>query len=100
MLYKQTTLEDEPKVLLDPNTLSRDGTVALDDLEFSEDGKLLAYSTSKAGSDWISIKVRDVESGEDYPELLEQVKFSVISWTHDNKGFFYSVRKIVHSIFI
>lgn len=91
-MYKQTTLDDEPSVLLDPNKLSKDGTVALDDLEFSEDGSLLAYAISAAGSDWVSIKVRDVE-GVDYPDVLEQVKFSVISWTHDNKGFFYAVKK-------
>lgn len=92
VLYKQTTLDAEPSVLLDPNTLSKDGTVAIDSLDFSEDGNLLAYSVSSAGSDWVSIKIRSVESGEDYPELLEQVKFSAQSWTHDNKGFFYAVQ--------
>lgn len=101
-MYKQTTLDDESSVLLDPNKLSKDGTVALDDLEFSEDGSLLAYAISVAGSDWVSIKVRDVE-GVDYPDVLEQVKFSVISWTHDNKGFFYAVKKVGYifcSIFV
>lgn len=91
MLYKQTTLDDEPSVLLDPNKLSTDGTIALDSLDFSEDGSLLAYSLSESGSDWTKIKIRNVETGEDYPELLEQVKFSATSWTHDNKGFFYAV---------
>lgn len=90
-MYKQDTLTSEPTVFLDPNTLSTDGTVALQGKSFSEDGKLLAYGLSESGSDWIKIKVRDVETGEDFPDLLEKVKFSSMSWTHDNKGFFYCV---------
>ena len=78
-------------VFLDPNKLSTDGTVALDSLDFSEDGNLLAFSFSESGSDWTKIKIRNVETGEDYPEILEQVKFSTTSWTHHNKGFFYAV---------
>lgn len=66
VLYKQTTLDAEPSVLLDPNTLSTDGTVALSDYDFSEDGNLLAYSVSKAGSDWHTIKIRDVNTGKDF----------------------------------
>lgn len=94
VLYKQTTLDDEPSVLLDPNKLSTDGTIALDSPDFSHDGSLLAYSFSESGSDWKKIKVRSVETGEDYPELLEQVKFSITSWTHDNQGFFYAVYQV------
>lgn len=91
VLYKQTTLDAEPSVVLDPNTLSTDGTVALSDYDFSDDGNLLAYSTSKAGSDWHTIKIRDVESAKDYPDVLERIKFSKTTWTSDNKGFFYAV---------
>lgn len=90
-MYKQTTLDDEPSVLLDPNKLSTDGTVALTSLDFSENGNLLAYAFSKSGSDWHKIKIRNVESGEDYPETLERIKFSTTTWTSDNNGFFYSV---------
>lgn len=91
MVYKQRTLNDEPTVLLDPNKLSVDGTVALSSLDFSVDGNLLAYAFSKSGSDWHRIKVRNVQTGKDYPETIERVKFSVTSWTYDNEGFFYAV---------
>lgn len=91
-MYKQVSLDDEPSILLDPNGFSPDGTVALKSLSFSTDGKLVAYSYSKSGSDWEKIKIRHVETGKDYQEVLKGVKTSSTSWTHDNKGFFYSVR--------
>lgn len=84
-------MTEEPTMFFDPNTLSTDGTIALSGKKFSEDGSLLAYGLSESGSDWIKIKVRNVESEEDYPDLLERVKFSSITWTHDNKGIFYGV---------
>lgn len=96
-------MDDEPSVLLDPNKLSKDGTVALSDFDFSEDGNLMAYSLSSSGADWVSIKIRNVETGADYPESLEHVKFSITSWTNDNKGFFYAVNifnSIFYSIFV
>ncbi len=78
-----------PRVLLDPNTLSADGTVALGHLSFSDDGSLLAYSVAVSGSDWQEWKVRDVVTGKDLPDHLKWSKFSGASWTHDNSGFFY-----------
>jgi len=90
VLYRLETLEGEPKVVLDPNILSPDGTVALSGMSVSEDGKLLAYGLSSAGSDWQEWKVRDVETGRDLPDLLRWVKFSTAAWTHDGEGFFYS----------
>ncbi|MEH2244856.1 prolyl oligopeptidase family serine peptidase [Nostoc sp.] len=90
VLYTLKTLDDQPKVLLDPNKLSEDGTVALSGLSISEDGKLLAYGLSASGSDWQEWKVRDVETGEDLQDHLKWIKFSGASWTHDNQGFFYS----------
>ncbi|WP_026733028.1 prolyl oligopeptidase family serine peptidase [Fischerella sp. PCC 9605] len=90
VLYTLKSLADTPKVLLDPNTLSEDGTIALSGLSISEDGKLLAYGLSTAGSDWQEWKVRDVETGKDLKDHLKWIKFSGASWTHDGKGFFYS----------
>ncbi len=77
------------RVLLDPNTLSADGTVALAAAAVSDDGRYFAYGLAEAGSDWQKFKVRDIDSGEDLPDLIEWVKFSGIEWTPDSKGFFY-----------
>ncbi|MCU0525503.1 MAG: prolyl oligopeptidase family serine peptidase [Elainella sp. Prado103] len=90
VLYTLPHLEAEPRVLLDPNQLSPDGTVALSGLAISEDGQLMAYGLSTAGSDWQEWKVRDVESGEDLPDHLKWIKFSGASWKLDRSGFFYS----------
>ncbi|MBD2238120.1 S9 family peptidase [Aulosira sp. FACHB-113] len=90
VLYTLKTLDSEPKVLLDPNKLSEDGTVALSGLSISNNGQLLAYSLSTSGSDWQEWKVRDIETGKDLPDHLKWIKFSDVSWTNDNQGFFYS----------
>ncbi|XP_076048937.1 prolyl endopeptidase isoform X2 [Oratosquilla oratoria] len=89
VMYVQDTLDDEPRVFLDANTLSEDGTVAISGSAFSEDGEIYAYGLSRSGSDWISIHFKRVADGEDLPDILEKVKFSCISWTHDHKGIFY-----------
>ena len=90
VLYTVTSLEGQPKVLLDPNTLSPDGTVALSGLAITEDGKRMAYGLSASGSDWQEWKVRDVDSGKDLSDTIKWVKFSGASWTPDGAGFFYS----------
>ncbi|MBD2440656.1 prolyl oligopeptidase family protein [Nostoc sp. FACHB-110] len=90
VLYTLKSLDAEPKVLLDPNTLSSDGTVALSGLSISDNGKFLAYSFSTSGSDWQEWKVRDIETGKDLADHLQWIKFSGTSWTSDNQGFFYS----------
>jgi prolyl oligopeptidase len=90
VLYTLQNLDAEPRVLLDPNILSEDGTVAISGTVVSQNAKLLAYGLSTAGSDWQEWKVRDIETGQDLPDRLQWVKFSGISWTHDHQGFFYS----------
>ena len=90
ILYMQETLAGEPIAILDPNTLSDDGTVALTNISPSEDGKLLAYSLSSAGSDRQEISIRDVDNGTGYAEVIKWCKFSNIAWRHDNAGFFYN----------
>jgi prolyl oligopeptidase len=89
VLYTVTSIDGEPQILLDPNTLSTDGTVALSGLKVSNNGKLLAYSLSASGSDWQEWKVRNVETGKDLVDDLKWVKFSDASWSHDDSGFFY-----------
>ncbi|AFY32622.1 prolyl oligopeptidase [Calothrix sp. PCC 7507] len=90
VLYTLKTLDASPKVLLDPNKLSEDGTIALSGLSISKNAQLLAYGLSTSGSDWQEWKVRDIETGKDLPDHLQWIKFSGVSWTHDHQGFFYS----------
>ncbi len=90
VLYTLPTLEAEPTVLLDPNTLSEDGTVALSSIAISENAQYLAYGLSTAGSDWVEWHVRDIATGKDTDDLIKWVKFSGAAWTHDHQGFFYS----------
>jgi prolyl oligopeptidase len=90
VLLVAESLNAEPRELIDPNTLSSDGTVALGGEAFTDDGKLMAYGTAASGSDWEEWHVRDVDTGKDLPDLIKWVKFSGASWTKDGKGFYYS----------
>jgi len=90
VLYTQASLTAEPRVLLDPNELSADGTIALSGVAVSPKARHLAYGLSTAGSDWQEWRVRDIASGADLPDVVKWVKFSSASWTIDGKGFFYS----------
>ena len=90
VLYTLRHPDDTPRVLLDPNMLSGDGTVALAGIAVSPDGRHLAYGTAASGSDWNEWRVRDIESGHDLADELKWVKFSQASWSHDGKGFYYS----------
>ena len=90
VIYKATSLTATPEVLLDPNTLSTDGTVALSGLSFSEDGKYAAYATSASGSDWMEWKVREVATGKDLSDHIKWSKFSGAAWKKDGSGFYYS----------
>jgi prolyl oligopeptidase len=74
------SLQDQGQILLDPNTLAADGTISLNNLAVSNDGKVLAYGLSKAGSDWVEIHFMDIITRKDLPDVLKWVKFSAISW--------------------
>ncbi len=84
------SLNAEPRLLLDPNTLSSDGTVALAGWAITDDGKRMAYGLATSGSDWMEWHVRDVDTGKDLSDVIKWVKFSGASWTKDGQGFFYS----------
>jgi prolyl oligopeptidase len=89
-VYVVDRLDGQPRLLLDPNTLSADGTIALTNWVASEDGKLLAYGLAGAGSDWQEWHVLDVDSGHKLTDTIKWIKFSRVAWTTDGKGFFYS----------
>ena len=89
VIYTTTSLEEEATVLLDPNKLSEDGTVSLGNYSVSPDGKYMAYSLSKSGSDWVEWKVRDIATGKDLSDHLKWSKFSGAAWSKDSKGFYY-----------
>ncbi len=90
VLFWQQGRDGEPQVLLDPNTLTEDGTVSVATTAVSDDGTLLAYALSEAGSDLQTIHIKTVATGHDLPDLIEWVKFSGVSWLKDGSGFFYS----------
>ncbi|WP_317173528.1 prolyl oligopeptidase family serine peptidase [Hymenobacter montanus] len=87
VLYRQRGAE-EPRVLLDPNQFSADGTTALAGIEFSNDHRYLAYATSSSGSDWHQVRILDLTTDQLLPEELNWVKVSGTSWTKN--GFYYS----------
>ncbi|MBL8244226.1 MAG: S9 family peptidase [Rhodanobacteraceae bacterium] len=89
VLYVMDALDGEPRMLLDPNTFSSDGTVALTGTEVSPDGKYLAYGTASGGSDWQEWRVRDIATGQDTGDVIQWVKFSGASWAKDGSGFYY-----------
>ncbi|MDD3490625.1 MAG: prolyl oligopeptidase family serine peptidase [Paludibacter sp.] len=88
VLYSQASLDAEPEVLLDPNKLSDDGTVALSQIAFSNNGKYLAYSIARSGSDWNEIYIMDLATKTLLKDVIKWVKFSGIAWQAD--GFYYS----------
>ena len=89
VLYAAATPTAAPRVLIDPNALSVDGTVALGGVSFSDDGAQMAYATSASGSDWLVWRVRDVATGIDRDDEVRWSKFSGASWTLDGRGFYY-----------
>jgi prolyl oligopeptidase len=94
VLYTASSIDDAglatQKLLLDPNLLSKDGTVALSGYVPSDDGKYLAYGVAESGSDWNVWRIKDVATGQDLSDTIRWVKFSSVAWTSDHLGFFYS----------
>jgi prolyl oligopeptidase len=89
ILYAARALSEPPEVVLDPNALSADGTIALASQSYSRDGRLLAYGLSAAGSDRQEIHVRDVETGRDLADRIQWCKFATVAWAPDASGFYY-----------
>jgi prolyl oligopeptidase len=89
-VYVRETLTAEPKLVLDPNVMSPDGTRSLAQIAPSPDGKLIAYGMSEGGADWQTLYVREVDASKDLADDVKWMRFSDISWTLDSKGFFYS----------
>lgn len=90
VLYTMDSLDDEPRILIDPNTWSDDGTVALSGMSFSEDGRYMAYGIQDGGSDWRTWRVMEIDGGRVLEDELKWLKFTDTTWTKDGKGFFYS----------
>ncbi|TQV86819.1 S9 family peptidase [Exilibacterium tricleocarpae] len=90
VVYMQESLASEPVAVIDPNTWSKDGTVALSIFEPSPDGRHLAYGIQDGGSDWRSWRILDLQTGKLLPETLQWLKFTNVSWLHDSSGFYYS----------
>ena len=88
VLYEMDSLDGTPREVLDPNTLSDDGTVALQSVDFSKDGRYMAYTISRSGSDWNEIYVKDLSTGELLPDHIVWAKFTNAQWQGD--GFYYS----------
>ena len=90
LVYVADALDAEPRVLIDPNRFRDDATIALASYEVSPDGRYIAYGVSDGGTDWKTWRIRDIATGEDFPEVLDYIKFSGVSWQEDATGFYYS----------
>jgi len=88
--YSRVELTGAEQMILDPNRLSPDGSTALSDFTPSPDGKHHTIGLSEGGSDWITLHVRDLNTGKNTADAIKWVKFSGTSWTKDGQGFFYS----------
>ncbi len=90
VLYVTENLAEPGRVLIDANKLSEDGTVSLAGYDVTDTGKLIAYGLSDGGSDWVTIKVRNVDTGEDLPDTVKWCKFGGPAWNKSGTGFYYS----------
>ena len=90
VLYVRDGLDGQPRLLIDPNTWSADGATALAEWSPSEDGRHLLYSIQDGGTDWRTVRVLDVATGQPTQDEVQWVKFSNLDWAKDGSGFFYS----------
>jgi prolyl oligopeptidase len=90
VMYRTSEMDNMGSVVLDPNNLSEDGTVALATYEVSPNGRYLAYGISRSGSDWREFRVRDLHTGRDLRDELKWIKFSGMTWTSTSNGFYYA----------
>lgn len=90
ILYMQKSLDSEPVVVLNPNEFSKDGTVSINRVSYSNDGTLIAYGISTSGSDWQEIKIRNTDTGKDCEEIIKWSRNGGVAWKHDNSGFYYN----------
>ncbi len=88
VLYGADSPKEVGEVVLDPNKFSDDGTASLGGMAFNKTGDKLAYMVSEGGSDWRTIYVKDINTGKQYSDKVEWVKFSGVSWR--GEGFYYS----------
>ncbi len=89
VMYRQDELGGESKVILDPNKLSDDGTIALNYYSFTKDGSLIGYGLSEKGSDWQTLHFMNIETGEKLEDIIKFTRFVTPAWKHDNSGFYY-----------
>jgi len=90
VLFAAADLKAASHIVIDPNTLSKDGTIAFKGAGFSDDGRFMAYGLSEAGSDWEVWRIRELATGQDLPDQILHAKFSEASWLKDGSGFYYS----------
>jgi prolyl oligopeptidase len=90
VLFVRDKVDGEGRVLIDPNPWSKDGATALAEWQPNEQGTKLLYAIQDGGTDWRTLKVRDVKTGKDLPDEIKWVKFSGLSWAKDGSGFYYS----------
>ncbi|TMN21442.1 S9 family peptidase [Lentibacillus cibarius] len=92
VFYRSKSINEpvEMEVVIDPNKLNNNGTAAITNISFSQSGSMLAYGVSYNGSDWQEVKIKNLQTMEDLPEVLEWCKFSNIAWSEDDSGFYYN----------
>jgi len=90
VFYRTADLETPATVVLDPNSMSEDGTIAVINTKLSHDGHKLVFGISRNGSDWEELIIRDLDTGQDYDEVIQWCRYTGIAWDRDSQGFYYS----------